>query len=330
MNLVQVAHPARGRRVALVEGRALILLEGAGSIYDVALGALEAGMALEPAVRQSARGEALDYHAVYQGGAEWTILPAIDHPAEPARLMVSGTGLTHLASAANRQAMHAAGTSLTDSMKMYQAGVEGGRPSAGRVGVAPEWFYKGTGAILRGHGQPLAAPAHAEECGEEPEIAGIYVVDSEGRPRRLGMAIGNEFSDHRFEKRNYLYLAASKLMPCAVGPELVLDPDFSSVAGRVSIERDGAAVWSKNIRSGEAAMCHSLANLEHHHFKHTGHRRPGDLHVHFYGADAFSFGEGLILAEGDVMEIGFEGFGRPLRNPLHIDRDPGYYAALKL
>ena len=67
-------------------------------------------------------------------------------------------------------------------------------------------------------------------------------------------------------------------------------------------------------------MCHSLANLEHHHFKHKAHRRSGDVHVHFFGADHFSFRDRLTLEDGDVMAVSFEGFGRPLRNSLHIDR----------
>ena len=65
-------------------------------------------------------------------------------------------------------------------------------------------------------------------------------------------------------------------------------------------------------------MCHSLANIEHHHFKFAMHRRPGDLHVHFFGADAFSFGEGVRLADGDIMQLQFAGFGRPLRNPVKL------------
>jgi hypothetical protein len=245
----------------------------------------------------------------------------MDHPVEAARCLVSGTGLTHIASAKNRDAMHAAPVETeapTDSMRMYRLGVQGGRPVAGEIGAAPEWFYKGNGLTLRAHGEPLDIPPHAEDGGEEPEIAGIYTIDSNGAPRRIGMAQGNEFSDHRFEKRNYLNLAASKLMTCAIGPELVVDPDFASVSGEVSIERDGAAIWRKRIRSGDAAMSHSLANLEHHHFKHAGHRRPGDVHVHYFGADAFSFGEGVTLQDGDVMQVQFDGFGRALRNPLRV------------
>ena len=67
-------------------------------------------------------------------------------------------------------------------------------------------------------------------------------------------------------------------------------------------------------------MCHSLANIEHHHFKFEGHRRPGDVHVHFYGACALSFGEGVRLQDGDVMEVHFDGFGRPLRNRVRVDQ----------
>lgn len=132
------------------------------------------------------------------------------------------------------------------------------------------------------------------------------------------MTMGNEFSDHQFEKKNYLYLASSKLRACAIGPELSLDPVFDHVPGEVTIEREGANLWSKAIQTGEAVMCHSLANMEHHHFKFEAHRRPGDIHVHFFGADAFSFGEGVQLADGDWVQIRFHGFGKPLRNPVSI------------
>ena len=65
-------------------------------------------------------------------------------------------------------------------------------------------------------------------------------------------------------------------------------------------------------------MCHSLRNIEHHHFKFETHRRPGDVHVHFFGANCLSFGDGVQLADGDVMAISFAGFGRALRNPLRV------------
>ena len=197
-------------------------------------------------------------------------------------------------------------------------GREGGRPAAGKVGIPPEGYYKGTGTSLRAHGQPLEIPSYAEDGGEEAEIAGIYLVGPEGTPHRLGMAGGNEFSDHRFEKKNYLNLAGSKLRTCALGPELVIDPQFSSVAVNVEIARDGRQLWSGAFRTGEDEMCHSLRNLEHHHFKFEGHRRPGDVHVHFFGTDCLSFGAGIKLEDGDSIQVSFAGFGRPLCNTVHV------------
>ena len=316
MRLIQLQGPA-GRRVGIVEDPAIRLLGGMESIYELALSALDSGIGLAKAAAELAGREALDYDAIYAGAGPWQVLPAIDHPVESSRCQISGTGLSHLRSAANRDAMHAAGT-VTDSMRMYQWGVEGGRPAAGTPGISPEWFYKGTGGNLRAHNQPLDVPPYAEDGGEEPEIAGVYIIDAQGAPRRIGMAAGNEFSDHVFEKKNYLYLASSKLRSCALGPELAIDPDFSLVRGEVAIERGDETIWRKAIQSGESAMCHSLANMEHHHFKFEAHRRPGDLHVHFFGADAFSFGEGIRLADGDVMQVRWDGFGRPLRNRVRV------------
>jgi hypothetical protein len=211
-----------------------------------------------------------------------------------------------------------AAENITDSMRMFQWGVEGGRPATGRIGIAPEWFYKGNGSVLRAPFAPLDVPPYAEDGGEEAELAGIYIVDSEGMPHRIGMATGNEFSDHKFEKRNYLNLAGSKLRTCSLGPELVVGGDFKAITGEVRIERDGKTLWQKAIETGEENMCHSLANMEHHHFKFEGHRQPGDLHVHFFGAHSLSFGDGVELKDGDWTEVRFDGFGRALRNPVHI------------
>jgi hypothetical protein len=215
--------------------------------------------------------------------------------------------------------MHSASEAeMNDSMKIFRWGVEGGKPASGKIGIAPEWFYKGTGAMLRGPGEPLDVPSYAEDGGEEAEIAGVYFIGANGIPRRIGMAVGNEFSDHKFEKRNYLNLAGSKLRTCALGPELVIDPEFQSVPGTVTIERGGKVLWSQEILTGEMEMCHSVGNIEHHHFKFEGHRRPGDVHVHYFGACSLSFGAGILLQHGDIMDVSFVGFGRPLRNPLRI------------
>ncbi|HEV1286267.1 MAG TPA: AraD1 family protein [Bryobacteraceae bacterium] len=322
MRLVQIAHASYGRRVAMVDGGTLHLLGTHRSIYAFALAAIETGCRLEELVPSDVSDLSLDYDEVYSLQSGWRFLPSFDHPEEPSRCLVSGTGLTHLASAANRDAMHAAST-MTDSMRMYRLGVERGRPAPGETGAAPEWFYKGTGAILRGHGAPLTVPYFAGDGGEEPELAAVYVIDAQGSPRRVGMTTANEFSDHQIEKQNYLYLAHSKLRPCAIGPELVINADFSLVTGAVTIERGGSVLWTKEISTGDQQMCHSLPNIEHHHFKYESHRRPGDAHVHFLGAGAFSFGEGITLEDGDEVIISWTGYGRPLRNRIEIEKsDP--------
>ena len=323
MRLVQLARDGE-RRVARLDEPRLTLLDGVDTVYALAQRAIATGTPLPALAAEQATGESLDYDAVYEGRSPWRLMPPIDHPGDPARCLVSGTGLTHLGSARDRDAMHGKAQAvdeaqLTDSMRIFRWGVERGRPAPGAIGVAPEWFHKGTGLTLRAHGEPLDVPPYAEDGGEEAEVAGVYVVGPDGAPWRVGMAQGNEFSDHVFERRNYLNLAGSKLRTCALGPELVVDPDFRSVPGTVAIERDGATRWSREILTGEAEMCHSLANVEHHHFKFAHHRRPGDVHVHYFGACALSFGDGVELADGDVMVVRFDGFGRALRNPLHVD-----------
>jgi hypothetical protein len=320
-SLIQLRQSSGVRHVALVDDQTLHLLEGVDSVYALCQLALASGDSLISTVRATPVRESMPYDRAYQGSG-WKILPAFDHPTEPGKCLVSGTGLTHRASVDNRNAMHQEKTAVTDSMRMYQWGLEGGSPVPGTIGTSPEWFYKGNGSCLRGHGAPLTIPAFGEDGGDESEIAGAYIIDRDGQPRRIGMAQGNEFSDHRVEKKNYLYLASSKLRECSVGPELVLDPDFQNVRGSARVLRDQSALWEKPIQSGEANMCHTLENMEHHHFKFPLHRRPGDVHVHFYGASSLSFGDGVQLKAGDVMEVHYLGFGRPLRNIVAVEAGP--------
>jgi hypothetical protein len=321
-SLVQLIDRDGTRRVALVDGEDLRLLLESPTVYALAQNAVIHGNRLIDLVHKLVGGSRISYDAVYEGHSEYRLLPPFDHPKEPACCFITGTGLTHRASVDNRNAMHAEKAQLTDSMRMYQWGLEGGRPNPGEIGASPEWFYKGNGTIVRAHGESLEVPDFAEDGGEEAEIAGVYFIDAQGNPRRVGLTQGNEFSDHVFEKRNYLYLASSKLRHCSVGPELVLDPDFSAVPGHARIHRGNELLWEKETRSGEENMCHTLENMEHHHFKFPLHRRPGDVHIHFFGASAFSFGDKIQLKHGDVMEVNYEGYGRPLRNPLQVVQGP--------
>ncbi|WP_129793245.1 AraD1 family protein [Sphingosinicella sp. CPCC 101087] len=313
LHLVQLRDTGGERLVAAIDQGQVRRVEGIESSYALARLALAEGTTLADAAR-SRLGGAVDLEAAR---SQRRILAPIDHP-DPAHLHLTGTGLTHLGSAEGRDRMHkaAAAGAATDSMRMFLMGVEGGKPGAGAVGVQPEWFYKGDGSCLVGPDAPLAAPEFALDGGEEPEIAGIYLIDDEGRPWRLGFALANEFSDHVTERGNYLWLAHSKLRPAALGAELLTGELPAEIRGTSRILRDGAVLWEKAFLSGEANMSHSLANLEHHHFKYDLFRRPGDVHVHFLGTATLSFADEIETQEGDEFEISAEPFTMPLRNRL--------------
>lgn len=321
LSLVQLLHPHLGRRIALVKEPFLVLLNSVSSIYELALEAIRSKKPIKELIHTLMSDDVLNYDVIYKGKDDWKLLPSFDHPDTPFGCVVSGTGLTHNNSALNRQIMHqSASDKLTDSMIMYQWGVEGGFPEKGSIGVQPEWFHKGNGSMLKAHGELLEVPCFGNDGGEEPEIAGVYIVDEDGNPWRVGFTTANEFSDHVMEKKNYLYLAPSKLRNCSIGPELVVDEDFGELNGTVKIIRKEETVWFSEIHTGEKNMAHSLQNLEYHHFKYPCHRIPMQAHVHFFGADAFSFGK-VELQQGDVMEIQWDGMGRALRNTLQVSNE---------
>lgn len=99
-------------------------------------------------------------------------------------------------------------------------------------------------------------------------------------------------------------------------PELLVGPPPQHVEGSSRIRRGDALLWERPFLSGEANMSHSLANLEAHHFKYAQFRRPGDVHVHFFGTATLSFTDGVRTEPGDVFEIEAAPFMLPLRNPL--------------
>jgi hypothetical protein len=148
---------------------------------------------------------------------------------------------------------------------------------------------------------------------------GLYIIDDNRKPRRLGFAIGNEFSDHVTERRNYLLLAHSKLRQCGVGPMLNLGTLPAHLEGTSRIRRDGALLWQKPFLTGEANMCHTFANLEYHHFKYKQHRVPGDVHLHFFGTATVSFVDNIKVQAGDEFEIDLPALGAPLLNTLIIE-----------
>lgn len=322
ISLIQLVGPDGERRVGVVIGpERVLLLSRPTTTYALAHEAIVQGRSLAAVVGATETAEEVSFASIVARGA---LLPPLDHP-DPAHLFVTGTGLTHLGSADARDRMHAAEAAVqTDSMKMFRAGLEGGRPQHGEVGVTPEWFYKGTGSSLVGSEAPLPMPGFALDGGEEPEVAGLYLIGPDGAPIRLGFALANEFSDHVLERQNYLLLAHSKLRRCSVGPELRTGPLPRDVRGRCRVWRGDEVVWEKAFLTGEENMSHTLANLEHHHFKYDIFRRPGDVHVHTFGTATLSFADGIRCEPGDVFEIAADAFRLPLRNPLAGMADEGW------
>jgi hypothetical protein len=318
MRLVQFLDQAGKHKVGVVpeSGTALAVVAEVHSVYRLALDAARKSETLTQHVQSMLSGETADYDAII---AEQRLLPPLTHP-DPHRCLVTGTGLSHLGSAAARDSMHAkiqkAESELTDSMKMFKWGMEGGKPKPGEIGTAPEWFYKGDGHWVAPPEKELELPAYADDGGEEVEVVGLYVIGDHGQVLRVGFALGNEYSDHVMERKNYLYLAHSKLRQCSYGPELLTGELPKNVTGSAKLLRNGQAVWSGDWLSGEDNMAHSVWNLEHHHFKYPGFRRPGDVHVHFFGAATGSFTANVATQPGDVFEISSPNFGRPLRNKL--------------
>lgn len=316
LRLVQLLLSNGTRAVASLTGQDAYLVNETASVRELAEAAIAEGHGLAEQVAARGLGEAVDVRAAL---AEGRVLPPIDHD-DPSHLLLTGTGLTHLGSAAERDRMHAkleAGN-LTDSMKMFKLGLEGGKPAPGETGVAPEWFYKGDGSMLTPPEGALVSPAFALDGGDEAEIAALYLIGPDGTPHRLGYTLANEFSDHVHEQQNYLYLAHSKLRPSALGPELRVGELPDTVRGTSRIVRNGETIWEKSFLSGEGNMSHSLANMEAHHFKYALFRRPGDAHVHYLGAAAFSFSQGIKVQPGDRFEIEADAFLLPLRNTLAV------------
>lgn len=315
--LTLLQHRSRdgSRRLIASRDGAAHFVAGFSDVRGLATAAIERHVGLAALTDMAGSDGAVDLDEEFAAGR---LLAPIDHP-DSAHIMLTGTGLTHLGSAEGRDKMHraaVAGDTLTDSMRMFLEGIEGGKPAAGEAGCQPEWFYKGDGTHLAGPGAPLAMPHFAKDGGEEPELAGIYLIDPAGTPRRLGFCLANEFSDHVTERHNYLWLAHSKLRQAALGAELLVGECPPDVRGVSRIRRDDSVIWEKPFLSGETNMAHSIANLEYHHFKYPLFRRPGDIHVHFFGTATLSFADGIRTQPGDVFEIEAAPFALPLRNRL--------------
>ncbi len=325
MRLIQYRKKNGSRKVGLVteDGDHVRPIKGVDTVLELATMAIDKGKNLAKLVEKQAGAERVDYLTLLREGR---VLAPVDHP-EPARFLVTGTGLTHLGSADARNKMHTTthgeGAPESDSMKIFRMGIKGGKPGKGAIGVQPEWFFKGVGTCVVAPGAALPLPGFALAGAEEPEIVGLYLNDAKGRPWRIGYALGNDFSDHVTERQNYLYLQHSKLRACSLGPELLVGDLPRDVRGTSRILRKGKVIWEDEFLSGETNMSHTVANLEHFHFRYPMFRRPGDLHAYFFGAAVLSYAAGVKTAPGDEFVIEAKDFGQPLRNRMARMADEG-------
>jgi len=104
----------------------------------------------------------------------------------------------------------------------------------------------------------------------------------------------------------------------------------NDIRGKSRIIRDGKVIWEEDVLSGEGNMSHSIANLEHYHFRYDMFRRPGDLHAYFFGAAVLSYAAGVKTAPGDEFEIEAAVFGKPLRNKMVPEQDHGFVTVTPL
>jgi hypothetical protein len=339
VQLVQFDMPDKGRRVGILDGDVVRDVTAERPelrfVIDVFHEAIRTNQPLNAFLRSILAAKpvaTLDWEPLWSAvpsTANAHLLSPLDHP-DPHHVLVSGTGLTHLGSMQSRDEMHRTSATSesakptgppTDSARMFAKGIEGGKPAPGGRGEAPEWFFKGDGGLVRGHRAALDVPSFALDGGEEPEIVGCYIIDPAGMPRRLGFALGNEWSDHATEKISYLHLAPSKLRTCAIGPTLNTHTDFQDISLRCSVMRRSQTIYDSGpLSSGEKSMCHSLRNLEDHHFKYPQHRRPGDVHLHFFGTSRLSFGaRDWRFEPDDEIRIEAPGFSPTLINRVAVE-----------
>lgn len=323
MLISQIKTASGSVKLVVRNGDKANVLNGLNSTYELALYCANHKIKIADRITQLGLGDEVNLQQAFDEGR---MLSPLSHP-DPTHLHLTGTGLTHLGSASTRDEMHQQAKtqtdeSLTDTKRMFLMGLENGKAPNNQVGAQPEWFYKGNGHCVTAPNQPLISPSFAKDGGEEPELAGLYIISDNGTPFRIGFALANEFSDHVTEQINYLFLAHSKLRPASFGPEILVGELPQDIQGRSRIIRDGVAIFDEPFVTGEANMSHYIHNLEHHHFKYDIFRQPADIHVHMFGTATLSFAKNIKTQSGDIFEISSADFGLPLRNAHQITSAP--------
>lgn len=232
-------------------------------------------------------------------------------PLSPAEaLFAPGTGLK-LLSPLDTQEVWACGVTYERSREARMR--ESREPTIyDRVYEAPrpEIFLKATPHRVVGPGEAVAIRADSKWDVPEPEMVLVVTPKLE----IIGYTVGNDMSSRDIEGQNPLYLAQAKIYDrcCALGPVVRLAKEgFNPLAQAVKcvIYRDSVIAWSGETHTSKIhrpltelvsylGRCNSFPNGI---FVLTGTGAvPPDI---------------FTLAEGDVIEITFEGLGT-LCNPV--------------
>ena len=198
MRIIQYREKNGSRKVGLVteDGDHVRPIKGVATVFELANLAIDKRKPLAKLAEKRATDERVDYLALLKAGR---VLAPVDHP-EPARLLVTGTGLTHLGSADARNKMHVAthggGAPESDSMKIFRMGIKGGKPAKGKIGVQPEWFFKGVGTCIvpPGAASPAKPPrsfsrTRARKDSSKLQSRSIRLTSPARRSRRSSVSI---------------------------------------------------------------------------------------------------------------------------------------------
>lgn len=179
-----------------------------------------------------------------------------------------------------------------------------------------DFYYKGTGDLLRTDGDPLSSPVPLTAGGIEAEYCAIYCINKESEPVYLGFTLANDFSDAglRHARRNLANL--SKLQPTAVASEVVLEELPASSAVSASVSRGGAAVWRREGALGRREMLYSPRVLERLLLHRRGLFEAGTVVYLLLGSCISSHKDGAELREGDVISLRDTYSGLSLGNTL--------------
>ena len=182
----------------------------------------------------------------------------------------------------------------------------------GRVYDAPrpEIFFKATPHRVVGHGEAVGIRADSTWNVPEPEM--VLVVTP--RLEIVGYTVGNDMSSRDIEGQNPLYLPQAKVYDrcCALGPFIRLasiDLNPLALSVKCAIYRRGEIAFEGETHTSR--IHRPLAEL----VSYVGRCNSFPNGVLVMTGTGIVPPDTFTLAEGDVIEIAFEGLGT-LRNPV--------------